>query len=364
MFLSKPFSKKAAGSKSLNDAEQPLMSSGSGEQDDGFGKTAKIGIGFLLWWVLNIGYNVYNKYTLNNLYLPLIISEVQLLVGVPYNLFLWGTGLRKTPKLDRKDLLKLAPLALFHLGTHVSGVLSLGAGAVSFTHIIKACEPVFTAAFAGILLGTFFSWQVYATLIPVIGGVAYAATSGQVGFTALGLITAMISNTCSALRGVASKKTMSGDNAFRPEQNMSPENLYAVLTIMSTIFFAPFVLTEIPSISAAWAAHAAKGIASKKVIFDMLASGFFYYFYNELAFLVLSQVHPVTHALGNTLKRVAVIGSAIFIFNTPMSRNGYIGSTVAILGTLAYSLANKVFNKTYKFKNPFKKEQGALQVAT
>jgi hypothetical protein len=32
----------------------------------------------------------------------------------------------------------------------------------------------------------------------------------------------------------------------------------------------------------------------------------FYYLYNEVAFLALSKVAPVTHAVGNTIKRVVV----------------------------------------------------------
>jgi solute carrier family 35, member E1 len=36
---------------------------------------------------------------------------------------------------------------------HITAVLSLGAGAVSFTHIVKAAEPVFTAGFSALILG-------------------------------------------------------------------------------------------------------------------------------------------------------------------------------------------------------------------
>ena len=36
--------------------------------------------------------------------------------------------------------------AFFLMLTHVGGVISFGAGAISFTHIIKATEPVMSAA--------------------------------------------------------------------------------------------------------------------------------------------------------------------------------------------------------------------------
>ena len=56
---------------------------------------------------------------------------------MPYVAVLWLTGLRKAPKLSVANVKTLTPSAICHLGTHVGAVLSLGAGAVSFTHIVK-----------------------------------------------------------------------------------------------------------------------------------------------------------------------------------------------------------------------------------
>ena len=51
------------------------------------------------------------------------------------------------------------------------------------------------------------------------------------------------------------------------------------------------------------------------------------------------QVNPVTHAVGNTIKRVVIIVASVIAFKTPMSTGSIIGSSVAIAGTLMYSLA-------------------------
>ena len=53
-------------------------------------------------------------------------------------------------------------------------MMSLGAGPVSFTHIVKALEPFFSAIVSALVFGKWMAPQVYATLIPVVGGVAYA----------------------------------------------------------------------------------------------------------------------------------------------------------------------------------------------
>lgn len=101
--------------------------------------------------------------------------------------------------------------ALCHLGTHVGAVLSLGAGAVSFTHIVKvrrhkraedlsrivavsaitpqlenhdisqpphrlqASEPVVSALLSAVFLKQFLPIPVYISLLPVIGGVGLAS---------------------------------------------------------------------------------------------------------------------------------------------------------------------------------------------
>jgi solute carrier family 35 protein E1 len=56
-------------------------------------------------------------------------------------------------------------------------------------------------------------------------------------------------------------------------------------------------------------------------------------------------VDPVTHAVGNTLKRVVLISSSLIIFKNPISRQGIIGSTAAVIGTLLYSLAQQKYSR-------------------
>lgn len=59
----------------------------------------------------------------------------------------------------------------------------------------------------------------------------------------------------------------------------------------------------------------------------------------QVAFLALDSVHPVTHAVGNTIKRVVVIAASILVFKNPVTTQGYIGSAIAVAGVLLYSLA-------------------------
>ena len=71
----------------------------------------------------------------------------------------------------------------------------------------------------------------------------------------------------------------------------------------------------------------------------LLMTGVSHYLYNECAFIALSSVHPVTHAVANTIKRVAVIVVSVLWFRNPLTLLGATGSTIAIIGVLLYSLA-------------------------
>ncbi len=300
-------------------------------------ETLKVGSYFALWYLFNIGYNIYNKQALNALDFPWTIATIQMATGILYFAPLWLLGLRKAPKLSGSDLKTLLPIALCHTGVHVGAVIALGAGAVSFAHIVKASEPVVTCAANAALLGEVLPAKVYATLLPIIGGVAIASMK-ELSFTFLALAAAMLSNVSSSLRGVLSKKTMSGKKIG---ENLDAQNLYAVLTAMSTAILIPMMLAiEGTSFLPAFkAAVAAGSFTNKSLSTLLLLGGATYYLYNEVAFLALGKVNPVTHAVGNTIKRVVIIVASVIAFKTPMSTGSIIGSSIAIFGTLLYSLA-------------------------
>jgi solute carrier family 35 protein E1 len=85
------------------------------------------------------------------------------------------------------------------------------------------------------------------------------------------------------------------------------------------------------------------GLSAKYLWTQSLLAGAFYYLYNEVAFLALGRVNPVTHAVGNTIKRVVIIVASVIAFKTPISTLGVIGSSIAIFGTLLYSLAKSKY---------------------
>ncbi|KAJ1417574.1 triose-phosphate transporter family-domain-containing protein [Ochromonadaceae sp. CCMP2298] len=308
----------------------------------------KLGAYLAVWYLGNIYYNIWNKkacialgknaHGASNLHW--MLSAVQLLVGVLFVVPLWLTGLRKAPEMSSENWKELAPVGLFASLAHAFSVLALGAGAVSFGQIVKAAEPVFAAATNAILLKDIDHPLVYAALIPIIGGVGLASLK-ELSFSWTALIAASAANQAAAIKNVVSKGVMGKPWA----KKLGAQNTYAVVTILALLFTLPFVgFFDVRDMAAVYDQIVAAGTL-KDVVKYSFFSGLSFYIYNEASFLALERLSPVTHSVANTLKRVVIIVASCIVFKTPMTLIGGIGSGVAVLGTLLYSLAKKQFKK-------------------
>jgi len=310
-------------------------------KNDGLKRKLRLTGLFGLWYVLNIGYNIGNKSVLNALPIPWTAATIELFFGFPYVALLWSTGLRKTPKLSMDNYNTLSSSAFFLAATHVAGVISFGAGAISFTHILKATEPVWAALISAIAFGDFLPLPVYATLVPIMGGVGIASMK-ELSFTWLAFISGTVSAVTSASKAILSKKVLDGKPLG---ENLTPANMFAVLTIMGFLLVLPAsLIIEGPTVvRTAWAAALANGYTEGQLLRLLSSSGFLYYLYNEVAFLALSEVAPVTHAVTNTVKRVVIILASVLVFKNPVTGLGMAGSGLAVFGATLYSIAKSKY---------------------
>jgi len=126
---------------------------------------------------------------------------------------------------------------------------------------------------------------------------------------------------------------------------MSVANTYAVMNMLSAAWtLIVVILAEGSTLKAEWA-HATAKVAGSEIIKNVVLSGFFFYLYNELAFLFLAAVGPVTSSVMNTAKRVIVIIACAIIFGEKMDRNAKLGAAVAVGGVFLYSLAEEADKK-------------------
>lgn len=317
-----------------------------GKSEASWGEMCRITVYLMGWYGFNVLYNIDNKAALNMLPLPVTISVVQLLIGWFFFIPVWGSGYKKHPRFNSVYLfvVGVVPQGLCHLVVHLFAVVSLGLGAVSFTHIVKACEPVLTSIFSAVIFKKIASVWSYLTLVPIIGGVAIASAT-ELSFTWTSFTCAMISNVGSAGRAIYTKKVMEKDRDTIAT-SLDAYNLYAVVTIIATI---PGILIALvcegPIVASTWRdavaipAESSDGSVSFDIVCSVIRSAIWYFLYNVLAFFSLEKLDQVSHAIANTLKRVVVIVSAVIFFGTPLSFLGAMGSGIAIAGTFLYSLS-------------------------
>ncbi|KAE8677279.1 Glucose-6-phosphate/phosphate translocator 1 [Hibiscus syriacus] len=272
------------------DKSQPIDAAAEGKIETV--KRVKIGIYFATWWALNVVFNIYNK-----------------------------------------------KVAVAHTIGHVAATVSMSKVAVSFTHIIKSGEPAFSVLVSSLLLGESFPPAVYLSLVPIIGGCALAAVT-ELNFNMTGFMGAMISNLAFVFRNIFSKKGMKGNS-------VSGMNYYACLSMLSLVILTPFAIAvEGPQL---WAVGWEKALSEigPPFIWWVAAQSIFYHLYNQVSYMSLDQISPLTFSIGNTMKRISVIVSSIIIFHTPVQPVNALGAAIAIFGTFLYSQGTG--HVTYQF---------------
>ena len=92
-----------------------------------------------------------------------------------------------------------------------------------------------------------------------------------------------------------------------------------------------------------WAAGWQKALADvgPNVVWWVAAQSVFYHLYNQVSYMSLDEISPLTFSIGNTMKRISVIVSSIIIFHTPVRPVNALGAAIAILGTFLYSQAKQ-----------------------
>lgn len=286
------------------------------------------GFFFFMWYFLNVIFNILNKKIYNYFPYPYFVSLIHLVVGVVYCLISWSVGLPKRAPINSNLLKLLFPVALCHALGHVTSNVSFAAVAVSFAHTIKALEPFFNAAATQFILGQQVPLSLWLSLAPVVIGVSMASLT-ELSFNWTGFINAMISNISFTYRSIYSKKAMT---------DMDSTNVYAYISIISLIVcIPPALIFEGPKLMQHGFSDAIAKVGLQKFVTDLFLVGLFYHLYNQVATNTLERVAPLTHAVGNVLKRVFVIGFSIIVFGNRITTQTGIGTSIAIAGVAMYS---------------------------
>ncbi|KAK7849216.1 phosphoenolpyruvate/phosphate translocator 1 [Quercus suber] len=236
-------------------------------------KTLELGALFGLWYLFNIYFNIYNKQVLKVYPYPVTVTAIQFAVGTVIVSLMWGLNLYKKPNVSGSQLAVILPLAVVHTLGNVFTNMSLGKVAVSFTHTIKAMEPFFSVVLSAMFLG---------------------------------------------------------------EESLDNITLFSIITVMSFILLAPVALfMEGVKFTPTFLQSA--GLNVNQIYTRSFLAALCFHAYQQVSYMILQRVSPVTHSVGNCVKRVVVIVSSVLFFKTPVSPINTLGTGVALSGVFLYS---------------------------
>ncbi|KAK6123476.1 hypothetical protein DH2020_042782 [Rehmannia glutinosa] len=238
----------------------------------GFADTLVLGTLFGLWYLFNIYFNIYNKQVLKAFHYPLTVTLVQFAVGTVLVTLMWTLNLYKRPKISGAQLAAILPLAVVHTLGNLFTNMSLGKVSVSFTHTIKAMEPFFSVVLSAMFLG---------------------------------------------------------------EESLDNITLFSIITIMSFILTAPAALF-VEGIKFTPSYLQAAGVNVKQIYTLSLLAALCFHAYQQVSYMILQRVSPVTHSVGNCVKRVVVIVTSVLFFRTPVSPINSLGTGIALAGVFLY----------------------------
>lgn len=271
--------------------------------------------------------------------------------------------------------LPLLPITLSQTLGGITTTQSFGAMAVSFTHTIKASEPIFTAAIARLVMGERFTLSLYLSLLPIIGGVIMVSLT-ELSFSWFGLVAALVSNACFASRAVfigkqvnlqklrvleleqrkkdaaalastsssksnelisnvPSSSPSSDDLRLDPrELHLDDINTFLYVCTFSAILMLPlWVYFESNTFVRIVMDEYQSG--SFSLLIRLILSGIGQYTYVLCSLIILSRTSPITHVVMHSLRRVYVIFLSIYLRDgnfMNVTLQNVIGTMCVVLG--------------------------------
>ena len=293
---------------------------------------------------LRLKYNITNKLALKaaggKTGFPMTISTLQLGVGMIYAIFMWlAPDAREKPTVTKDDIIKMLPVAFCFMGAHSASVFAMGAGAVSFAQIVKAAEPAFAAVLAQFVYKKPVSKAKWLCLPVVIGGVILASVK-ELDFAVSALIAACTANLFAAFKGNENKKLM--ETPGLKDRMGSVGNQFALTTILGFLMAIPVMIVQEGSRLGEFMTLAK---TSPAVWVNLVASGLWFYGYNELATMTLKKTGAVTQSVANTAKRVIVIVGVALVLGESLDPIKLLGCSIGIGGVLLYSIIDGLVAK-------------------
>ncbi|KAH0914674.1 hypothetical protein HID58_029120 [Brassica napus] len=117
--------------------------------------------------------------------------------------------------------------------------------------------------------------------------------------------------------------------------------LFSIITLMSLFLMAPVTFfSEGIKFTPSYIQSA--GVNVQQIYTKSLIAALCFHAYQQVSYMILARVSPVTHSVGNCVKRVVVIVSSVIFFKTPVSPVNAFGTGIALAGVFLYSRVKRI----------------------
>ncbi|BFZ16857.1 hypothetical protein BsWGS_19896 [Bradybaena similaris] len=292
----------------------------------------KISLICILWYLCSASDNILGKVVLSEFPYPMTMTMTHLVTASiflgPIRRFMSVPPGRPIEK--KYFYVMILPLALGKFISSVSTYISIWKVSVSYAHTVKATLPMFTVVLSRLILGEKQTWPVYLALFPIITGVCIA-TATEISFDHIGLASSVFATFCFSLQTIFTKKCLKDTEYHHLE-------LLTLITRISTGLFIPvWFLYDFLRIY--YDQTFLNGGKVSQTMIMLMCAGLFNMMHNVLAFSVLALVTPLSYAVANATKRIAIIGGSLIILQNPVGPLNVLGMLVAIFGVLLYNKA-------------------------
>lgn len=284
-----------------------------------------------LWYGGSFFYGWATNILLMDMLYPWTIATLQNLVGFLIFLTLWYQDIRKAPQLNWQDIKVLLPIAFCHIAIHAAATIATGyQDGLDLAHVIKALEPLVTIGLDWAIRDFLPPIEVFLGIIPLIAGVILPLTKGK-RFDGKYAILSLVIIFCSSARAVLVKKILSQKTVGK---NLDARNLYAVLSLMSTVVLIPVTLYIdgfglFEALKEDW-------IDTTSFYLTIVNSGIAYYLFNEASFVFLDKTMPLTYSLTMILRQPAGVLFMLITYNSKVSIDFAVGIFIALIGYEIY----------------------------
>ena len=118
-------------------------------------------------------------------------------------------------------------------------------------------------------------------------------------------------------------------------------NRFALTTILAFLMSIPVVVLK----GEPWSGFVQLWKTNPVVRFNVLASGLWFYGYNELATMTIKKTSAVTQSVANTAKRVIVIVGVAIVMGESLNPLKLAGCAIGIGGVFLYSVIDQLLAK-------------------